>query len=258
VKAAGDDLLAVDGGRPPRGWHRAGTREQPLEEETLRARGRERRSRTIAPAVARGQPRQEHHRQGPQHSPRWSTNQEANSSPGLLLSPSNRNRGEDIQRPRAHGHGVHNPKRSAAMSKREEASKDLIRRYVETWNRGDIDALAKFWTRDMIHHTRTKNQNYDDVVKTVTDFAKAFPDLRFTLDDIVAEGDRVCTRMICNATHLGAYMGVPPTGKKINCTVMGVARVVGDQIAEHWGVTDELSIMAQIGLLPQEYLAAMA
>jgi len=139
-----------------------------------------------------------------------------------------------------------------------EKSKDLIRRYVDTWNRGDIEGLSEFWSRDMVHHTRTQNQGFDQVKKIVEDFAKAFPDLRFELDDIVAEGDRVATRMIANATHLGAYMGLPPTGKKISCSVMGLARVVGDKIAEHWGVTDELQIMAQIGLLPQEYLAAMA
>jgi C-1 hydroxylase len=142
-------------------------------------------------------------------------------------------------------------------SSREEGNKNLIRRYVETWNRGDIEGLSRFWARDMIHHTRTKQQGFDEVKQIVADFANAFPDLRFQLSDIVAEGDRVATRMIAHATHLGAYMGVPPTGKKISCAVMGVARVVGDQIAEHWGVTDELAIMAQIGLLPEEYLAAM-
>jgi steroid delta-isomerase-like uncharacterized protein len=141
---------------------------------------------------------------------------------------------------------------------REKASKDLIRRYIETWNNGDIEGLTKFWARDMVHHSRTKKHGFDQVVEIVTDFAKAFPDLRFILDDIVAEGDRVATRMVANATHLGAYMGVPPTGKKVSCSVMGVARVVGDQIAEHWGVTDELHVMAQIGLLPEVYLAAMS
>jgi C-1 hydroxylase len=140
---------------------------------------------------------------------------------------------------------------------REKDSKDLIRRYVDTWNKGDIEGLSRFWALDMIHHTRSKKQGFDEVKQVVAEFAKAFPDLRFQLDDIVAEGDRVATRMIAHATHLGAYMGVPPTGKKVSCSVIGVARVVGDKIAEHWGVTDELAIMAQIGLLPEEYLAAM-
>ncbi len=140
---------------------------------------------------------------------------------------------------------------------REVESKNLIRRYVETWNKGDIEGLSQFWARDMIHHTRTKKQGFDEVKQIVKDFAKAFPDLQFHLDDIIAEGDRVATRMIAHATHLGAYMGVPPSGKKVSCAVMGVARVVGDKIAEHWGVTDELAIMAQIGLLPENYLAAM-
>jgi len=144
------------------------------------------------------------------------------------------------------------------MNSREEESKDLIRRYIETWNQGDIEGLSRFWALDMIHHTRGKKQGFDEVKQIVTEFAAAFPDLKFQLDDIVAEGDRVATRMSAHATHRGAYMGIPPTNRTVSCSVMGVARVVGDKIAEHWGVTDELAIMAQIGMLPEEYLAAMS
>src|SRR5882757_5732962 len=89
----------------------------------------------------------------------------------------------------------------AMPTTREAEAKNLIRRYVETWNRGDIEGLSQFWARDMIHHTRTKRQTFDEVVSVVTDFAKAFPDLQFQLDDIVAEGDRVATRMSARATH---------------------------------------------------------
>lgn len=64
--------------------------------------------------------------------------------------------------------------------------------------------------------------------------------------------------MTAQATHTGNYMGVPPTGKKINCSVLGIARVDKGKIAEHWGVTDELAMMAQLGALPEEYLVAMA
>jgi len=79
---------------------------------------------------------------------------------------------------------------------REAESKNLIRRYVETWNKGDIEGLSRFWAHDMIHHTRTKKQGFDEIKQIVKDFAKAFPDLQFHLADIIAEGDRVATRMI--------------------------------------------------------------
>jgi len=138
-----------------------------------------------------------------------------------------------------------------------EANKNLIRSYVETWNRGDFQGLTEYWSSDMRHHTRTQSHDFDEVKKIVGSFMTAFPDLQWQIDDIVAEGDRVVTRMTAQATHTGSYMGLPPTGKKINCSVLGIARVDDGRIAEHWGVTDELAMMSQLGLLPEEYLVAM-
>lgn len=138
-----------------------------------------------------------------------------------------------------------------------ESNKNLIREYVDTWNRGEAQNLSRFWAPNMIHHTRTLQQTCAEVEEVVSGFMSAFPDLHFDIDDMVAEGDRVVTRMTANATHSGPYVGFPATGKKINCSVFGIARIEHDKIVEHWGVTDELSMMAQIGLLPQELLAAM-
>jgi C-1 hydroxylase len=110
----------------------------------------------------------------------------------------------------------------------------------------------------MQHHTRTQAHGVEEVKKIVGSFMSAFPDLKWHIDDIVAEGDRVVTRMTAQATHTGSYLGLPPTGKQINCSVLGIARLDKGKIVEHWGVTDELAMMSQIGLLPAEYLAAMA
>jgi C-1 hydroxylase len=139
-----------------------------------------------------------------------------------------------------------------------EANKDLIRRYVATWNSGDVEALSQFWAPDMQHHTRSQSHDFEGVRRIVTEFGDAFPDLQFELQDIVAEGDRVVTRMRATGTHTSDYMGVPASGRSIDCAVMGVARIENGKMAEHWGVTDELAIMQQIGLVPDEYLAAMA
>lgn len=139
-----------------------------------------------------------------------------------------------------------------------ERNKEFIRKYVETWNRGDLPALAEFWAPTMIHHTRSQAQSVEEVKQVVAGFGTAFPDLHFELLDIVAEGDRVVTRMQARATNTGSYMGVPATGKQIDCGVFGIARVQDDKIVEHWGVTDELAIVAQLGLVPGEFLAAMA
>jgi|SRR5215475_12543487 len=139
-----------------------------------------------------------------------------------------------------------------------EDNKAMIRDYVETWNRGDLQALSGFWAPEMLHHSRSRAHGFEEVKGIIGGFMTAFPDLNWEINDIVAEGDRVVTRMTGRGTHTGSYMGLPPTGKKIDCSVMGIARVNNGKLAEHWGVTDELAIAAQIGLLPQEYLAAMA
>lgn len=138
-----------------------------------------------------------------------------------------------------------------------EANKNLIRNYVETWNRGDLQSLCGYWSPEMRHYTRTQAHNYAKTKEIVGSFMQAFPDLQFQIQDIVAEDDKVVTRMTARATNTGSYLGLPPTGREINCTVMGIARVNDGKIVEHWGVTDELAMMSQLGVLPEEYLVAM-
>lgn len=139
-----------------------------------------------------------------------------------------------------------------------EENKALVRRYIETWNSGDLQGMAQFWSPDMIHHTRTGSHGFNEVVSIVSNFMQAFPNLRFEIEDLVADGDRVASRMTAYATHTGEYMGMPATGRSVSCTVFGVARVTNGKLVEHWGVTDELHLMQQVGLVPEEYLAAMA
>jgi steroid delta-isomerase-like uncharacterized protein len=139
-----------------------------------------------------------------------------------------------------------------------EENKQLVQRYIETWNRGDLQGMAQFWSPAMVHNTRTGRHGFDEVLTIVAEFMRAFPDLRFKIEDLVADGDRVASRMTAFGTHTGEYMGVPPTGRSISCSVFGIARVVNGKLVEHWGVTDELHLMQQIGLVPEAYLAAMA
>lgn len=139
-----------------------------------------------------------------------------------------------------------------------EDNKELVRRYIETWNSGDLRGMAKFWAPDMVHHTRAGSHGFDEVLTIVGDFMQAFPDLQFEIEDLVADGDRVASRMTARATHTGDYFGMPGTGKTVSCSVFGIARVADGKLVEHWGVTDELHLMQQVGLLPEKYLAAMA
>lgn len=137
-------------------------------------------------------------------------------------------------------------------------NKQLVRDYVAAWNRGDLEGMSQFWDKDMIHHARERAHGFAAVQKIVADFMVAFPNLRFDILDIFGEDDRVLTRMTARGTHNGCYLGCPPTHKQVECTVMGVSRLANGKIVEHWGVTDELAMMGQLGMLPMEYLEAMA
>jgi steroid delta-isomerase-like uncharacterized protein len=137
-------------------------------------------------------------------------------------------------------------------------NKQIIRDYVTAWNRGDLDGMSQFWDKSMIHHARERAHDFAAVQKIVADFMVAFPDLRFDILDIFGEDDRVLTRMIARGTHKNPYMGYPATHKQVACTVIGVSRLANGKIVEHWGVTDELAMMGQLGMLPMEYLQAMA
>jgi len=139
-----------------------------------------------------------------------------------------------------------------------QQNKNVIKRYVETWNRGDMRGLVQFWSPNIVHHTRAGSHGYEFTRNIVEEFTKTFPNMRFLIDDMVAEDDRVVTRMTWQANHTLSYMGSVPDNKEISCTVIGIARLADGLIAEHWGVTDELAMMAQLGLLPREYLDAMA
>ena len=79
---------------------------------------------------------------------------------------------------------------------------------------------------------------------------RAYPDLHVTVEDLIAEGDKIVARNTVTGTHHGEYMGVPPTGKPVTYNEIFIVRFAGDRIAETWGVVDVLSQMKQLGVIP--------
>jgi predicted ester cyclase len=76
------------------------------------------------------------------------------------------------------------------------------------------------------------------------------PDFNATIDDVVAEGDRVVIRMTFRGTQTGEFMGMPPTGKSISVGVIDIFRIAGGKIVEHWGQMDSMGMMQQLGAMP--------
>ena len=81
-------------------------------------------------------------------------------------------------------------------------------------------------------------------------YRTAFPDVRFTLDDLLAEGDRVLVRWTAHGTHTGSFMGIQPTRMKVTVHGMDIYRVTGGKIQEIWVNWDTMSFMQQLGLEP--------
>jgi len=81
-------------------------------------------------------------------------------------------------------------------------------------------------------------------------FFNAFPDLRFDVEDIFAEGDKVVSRVIGRGSHKGVLMGIPPTGKQIATTAICINRFVCERIAEDWELIDLFGMMVQLGVIP--------
>jgi predicted ester cyclase len=78
----------------------------------------------------------------------------------------------------------------------------------------------------------------------------AFPELHVTIEDLIAEGDKVVVRMTMHGTQQGALGSIPPTGKQVALSTIDVVRIAGGQIAEEWGIDDRLGLLQQLGLVP--------
>ena len=84
----------------------------------------------------------------------------------------------------------------------------------------------------------------------MTMFFSAFPDLKITTDDLIAEGDMVVGRHTTTGTHKGDFMGIAATGKQVKINEIHWVRTVGGKAVEHWGLSDDLSMMTQLGVIP--------
>ena len=81
--------------------------------------------------------------------------------------------------------------------------------------------------------------------------SEAFDGFRFDVEDIVVEGDKGAARVTMKGTHSGEYMGVPATGKQVSVSAIDIFRLADGKIVEHWGVTDAMALMQQLGAIPE-------
>jgi predicted ester cyclase len=132
-----------------------------------------------------------------------------------------------------------------------EANKALIRRVYELSTQKDVAKLFELYDPGYIEHLRNGDQSLEQLKAGIPVIFAALPDIKFTIEDIVAEGDKVAYRVTITGTHTGVpYMGVAPSGKKIEMRNTSIKRIANGRLAESWGTLDTLSAMRQLGLIP--------
>ena len=134
-----------------------------------------------------------------------------------------------------------------------EANKALVRRFFEeVWSTGDLSRRDAFLDASYRGHMAGAAEPIDRDGWTAwfQGFRAAFPDARFTVEDMVAEGDRVAARLTMRGTHLGPLNGAPATGRAVVVSGMSIERVAGGRIVEGWNENDALGLLQQLGMLP--------
>jgi predicted ester cyclase len=134
--------------------------------------------------------------------------------------------------------------------------KQQVTTYEQTWvdglNRGDVSSADKAFAPDCIIHisgSPERNLALAGFKQMVVGLLAAFPDLRFTIEDQLIDGDKVATRWTAEGTHTGPLGEVKPTGKRVRIDGLILDRVVGDRVAERWEQWDQMGMMQQLGLV---------
>lgn len=131
--------------------------------------------------------------------------------------------------------------------------KRVLLRFYDEVSAGNLGALDELMADDMVEHERFPGlePTKEGVMQLFAIYRSAFPDLRMQAHEVIAEGDLVCARIVSTGTHRGEFMGIPATGRRIEVETIDMARVRDGRATEHWGVTDSLTMMQQLGVLPE-------
>ncbi len=134
-----------------------------------------------------------------------------------------------------------------------DANKAVYRRFCdEVLNGRRLAVLDEIMAPDIVDHSAVPGQapGIEGVRSTVGMYLSGFPDLRVTVEQQIAEGDLVATRLSIRGTHSGMFMGIPATGKVANVTGVSVDRIVDGKIVESWQEIDALGMLTQLGVIP--------
>ncbi|HEV7220122.1 MAG TPA: ester cyclase [Terriglobales bacterium] len=139
------------------------------------------------------------------------------------------------------------------MSGEKDNAQFIHRWFDEVWNKGRMEAIDELCRPDAIGHGQAQHKVDIGLVEFkqfARDLRTAFPDIRITIHETLAQGDKVVARWSAKMTHSGSFLGFAPTGREAQITGTSIQRIVDGKIAEGWDNWDQLGLLVQIGAVP--------
>jgi steroid delta-isomerase-like uncharacterized protein len=131
-----------------------------------------------------------------------------------------------------------------------EHNKVLRQKWTKLISAQKLDEALALLSPDFVSHTPMGSIGVEGTRAHFERIFAAFPDQQVTTILMIAEGDKVVDYMRVDATHIGPFMGIPPTGKRLSWTFIDILRYADDRIVEHWNESDLLGMMQQLGMVP--------
>jgi predicted ester cyclase len=128
-----------------------------------------------------------------------------------------------------------------------EEMRRLGYRVAQAWNEGNLEIIDEVYAPNYVNHFTGEDR--EKLKQAILETRAAFSGLHVTQDDYLVEGDKLVVRWSARSTHTGEYMGIPPTGKRIEGNGIHIARVENGQIVEEWSLGDDIGLLRQIGAL---------
>ena len=135
-----------------------------------------------------------------------------------------------------------------------EQNKAIFRRLVEeVFNKGNVSTIDEFLAPNFVEREVLPPgtpSGREGVKQLTMMFRTAFPDFNVSIDDMIAEGDKIVARTTWSGTQKGEFMGIPSSGKRVSFDVIDIIRISEGKGVEHWGVMDSSALMQQLGVIP--------
>lgn len=141
----------------------------------------------------------------------------------------------------------------SAKEELAEKNKAMVNQMYEYFNAEDWDTAATIFAPEFAEHNPSPGQKpgFEGVKEMFLQLRSAFPDMKITANQIVAEGEFVCVRMTVTGTHQGEFAGMPATGKSFSAEGYDLLRLVDGRLTDHWGLFDQSGLMMQLGATPE-------